>query len=450
MPANPRKPDDPAGIVRGWLTGLGATLAYHRTDTSECPVLAWAGSGAMALTGFADGPPDLSPASAYGLLGAALRTVGDLTEAVGIRVEPDPATVLGRRAAWSGYERAGRRSAGGATRLLPTADGWCAITLSRPDDIAAVPAIVGGAGGDEPWDALTRAAATTPAVELSDRAQLLGVPGAALPPRAADGVARAPWRMTRIAERAHLSRLPGCLVVDLSAMWAGPLAARILGLAGAHVVKVESPQRPDGARADRRFFDWLHAGHELRSVDFRSAAGRRELAALLDRADIVLEASRPRALAALGLAPGQRAHRPGQIWLGLTGYGRAEPMRVAFGDDAAVAGGLVGWTASGPVFCADAVADPLSGVCAALAVLAAFTAGGGVLIDLSMRDTAAAFAAGPPPDHGPHRLIRTAVGWSVRCAAGGRCEPVLPPRVTEPAGRHRAPWLGTADPVAPC
>ena len=57
-----------------------------------------------------------------------------------------------------------------------------------------------------------------------------------------------------------------------------------------------------------------------------------------------------------------------------------------------------------PVFCADAIADPLAGVCGALAVARSVAAGGGELIDLSMRDVAAAFAAAPAQaDHGAAR-----------------------------------------------
>jgi crotonobetainyl-CoA:carnitine CoA-transferase CaiB-like acyl-CoA transferase len=101
-------------------------------------------------------------------------------------------------------------------------------------------------------------------------------------------------------------------------------------------------------------------------------------------------------------------HRDGQVWLSITGYGRAAPQRVAFGDDSAVAGGLVGWTAGGaapePVFCADAIADPLVGVCGALAVARSVADGGGGLIDLSMREVAAAFAAAAGPAHGPHEV----------------------------------------------
>jgi crotonobetainyl-CoA:carnitine CoA-transferase CaiB-like acyl-CoA transferase len=240
------------------------------------------------------------------------------------------------------------------------------------------------------------------------------------------------------------------VVADLSSMWAGPLCARLLGLAGANVIKVESAGRPDGARSgNRAFFDWLHAGHRSLAVDFGSGEGRAALAALLETADVVIEASRPRALAALGLAPEAVPHRDGQVWLSITGYGQQAPDLVAFGDDAAVAGGLVGWTggpadglggsAGGPVdglpepvFCADAIADPLAGTCGALAVALSRAAGGGERIDLPMRDIAAAFAAAAAPGHGPHEVRPDG---SVRCPRSQREQAVLSPRRPAPSGR---------------
>jgi crotonobetainyl-CoA:carnitine CoA-transferase CaiB-like acyl-CoA transferase len=250
-----------------------------------------------------------------------------------------------------------------------------------------------------------------------------------------------PWRTARIAAPLASARLAGAVVVDLSSMWAGPLCARLLGLAGAEVIKVESPARPDGARfGNREFYDWLHAGHRSVCVDFSTREGRAALAALLEAADVVIEASRPRALEALGLAPGTLPHRPGQVWLSITGYGRAAPERVAFGDDAAVAGGLVGWAEGGssqaPVFCADAIADPLAGACGALAVARSRAAGGGELIDLSMRDAAAAFAS---PGHAPHEVLASG---SVRCPVVRREQAVLPPRRPAALAGGRAAELG--------
>ena len=422
-----------------------------------CAVLSWAASGAMALTGMPDGLPVASPAPALAMLGQVTAEFTRVTGKTGSTVEADPAELIAGRAGFAGLTRGGRVSAGGASFLLRAADGWCAVTLSRPDDVAAVPAIVGVLGRDPgalsgivsregARAALTAAALGTPAEDFAAAAQLAGVPAAALPAASALPAAALPVT-TRIAAPLPGAGLAGAVVADLSSMWAGPLCARLLGLAGAQVIKVESAARPDGARlGDPGFFDWLHAGHRSVSVDFGPGAGRAALAALLEVADVVIEASRPRALAALGLAPGLIRHRPGQVWLSITGYGRGSPEQVAFGDDAAVAGGLVGWAQGGsspePVFCADAIADPLAGVCGALAVALSRAAGGGELIDLSMRDVAAAFAvAGPEiaPDHGPHEVLP---GGIVRCPRSRREQAVRPPRRPAPPAAGRAAERG--------
>jgi crotonobetainyl-CoA:carnitine CoA-transferase CaiB-like acyl-CoA transferase len=414
----------------------------------------------MALTGMPGGTPVASPAPALAMLAQVTAEYARVTGGSGTTVHADPAELIAGRAALAGLTRGGRVSAGGSSFLLRAADGWCAVTVSRPDDMAAVPAIAGALGrGGAAADAvetraqartvLAAAAAGTPAEEFAAAAQLVGVPAAALP-SAALAAGWPPWRTTRIAAPAAGATLQGAVVADLSSMWAGPLCSRLLGLAGAEVIKVESPARPDGARSgNREFFDWLHAGHRSLCVDFGTRAGHTALASLLAVADVVIEASRPRALAAAGLAPDMIAHRPGQVWLSITGYGRSVPGRVAFGDDAAVAGGLVGWTTSGghggrgewgagvphaggqspqPVFCADAIADPLSGACGALAVALSLSAGGGELIDLSMREVAAAFAAAAV-DHGPHDVLP---GGAVACPRSGRAQAVLPPRPPKP------------------
>ncbi|WP_405137844.1 CoA transferase [Nocardia sp. NBC_01388] len=406
----------------------------------------WAASGGMALTGHRDGMPVSSPAPAYQLLGAVTRTLSRVTGEVGAEVVIDPAATVFGRAGWSGRTRDGRTSVGGASRMLRTADGWCAVTLSRPDDIDAVPAILGIAPGSDAWTSLATAACRWSAQALASQARLLGVPAAAVPsrPRIATPSQTTlpriglPWSTSRIAPADPAATLRDCLVVDLSSLWAGPLCARLLGLAGARIVKVESSHRPDAGRTGSpELFQWLHDGHEFHTVDFRSATGRAQLADLIAVADIVIEASRPRALAQLGLAPEQVAHRPGRVWLSLTGYGRTNPMRVAFGDDAAAAGGLVGWCGDEPVFCGDAIADPLSGIIAALAVATAVRTGGGVLIDLSMRATAATFAAAPDVDHGPHRVVPHGDGWILECTSFELAQAVLPPPI--PADSLRYP-----------
>ncbi|MFG3025404.1 CoA transferase [Streptomyces sp. NPDC048254] len=424
--------DVSAESVRRWLHTLGDLPGPPAAaPATGCPLLDWAASGAMELTGEADGPPVLSPGPMTDLLREAGAALAHLA---GRPLPFDPALVLSGRAGAMNLTRRGRISAGGATRLLRASDGWCAVTLSRPDDVELVPAMLGGETVTAPWQQLAATVRGAEAREFADRIRMFGVPAAALPlePRLVD----VPWQVSMIAAPDRDARLAGALVVDLSSLWAGPLCARLLGLAGARVVKVESTRRPDGARAGNQlFYDWLHAGHESIAVDFTRPEGQGALADLIRAADVVIEASRPRALAHLGLAPERLNHRAGKVWVSITGYGRRHPDRVAFGDDAAVAGGLVGRSADGePVFCADAVADPLTGVVAALGAMGALACGGGQLIDVSMRNVAAAFAGAPRADHGPHPIRTSAAGAVVECPALGRTQEVLPPRAPVPEG----------------
>ncbi|MCP5001102.1 MAG: CoA transferase, partial [Hyphomicrobiales bacterium] len=154
--------------------------------------------------------------------------------------------------------------------------------------------------------------------------------------------------------------------------------------------------RPDGARhGHARFFDLLNARKQSVALDFDSSSGRRCLQELLKRADIVIEASRPRALRQLGVEAETLVREdPGKVWVSITGYGREEPMAnwVAFGDDAGVAAGLsreMDRVHGAPVFVGDAIADPLTGLHAAAAALAAWQKGGGVLLDISLQGVVA-------------------------------------------------------------
>src|SRR5580693_7559127 len=116
--------------------------------TEGCPVLGWAASGGMALTGHRGGLPSLTPGAAFGLLGQVTDELAAVTGTVGLSVRADPAELIAGRAALAGLTRQGQVSAGGSSYLLRAADGWCAVTLSRPDDVAAVPAIIGALGLD--------------------------------------------------------------------------------------------------------------------------------------------------------------------------------------------------------------------------------------------------------------------------------------------------------------
>jgi crotonobetainyl-CoA:carnitine CoA-transferase CaiB-like acyl-CoA transferase len=219
---------------------------------------------------------------------------------------------------------------------------------------------------------------------------LLGLPVAALGETTAQ-----PPRVRPFGAATTSRDLRGLLVADLSAMWAGPLCGQLLARVGATVVKVESITRPDGARSGPpAFFNWMNSGKLSYVADFDEPSG---LLKLLEAADVVIESSRPSALSLRGLGPADVTSRDGRVWLRVTGHGTEGERAnwVAFGDDAAVSGGLVGGIDSAPAFCGDAIADPLTGLHAAVAVAASLRRGGGDLIEMSMAAVAATYAELP-------------------------------------------------------
>lgn len=279
------------------------------------------------------------------------------------------------RDAPGGLGEPGRISANGSCRLLAARDGWVALNLARPDDLDLIPALTRHRG--EPWQAATAAAREASASEFRDRAAELQLPVAVVgesspQPLAALGGGNVPRK-----------------VVDISALWAGPLCAGLLARAGAEVLRIESVGRPDPTATGSPLLDArINAGKTRLALDLRSAAGRAVLMAELECADAVVTSARPAALARLGLDP---ARFPGLVWVAITAHGfiGTGAARVGFGDDCAAAGGLVRWTGNEPNFLGDALADPLTGLEAALAVLA----GGRGLIDVAMSRVAASYAA---------------------------------------------------------
>ncbi len=390
--------------------------------------MAWAESGVAALTGHRGGPPLVPPGRAAD---AARELATRIAEHSGGRVRLDGARLLAERAALTGRTRAGASSVGGSCRLLPTADGWAAVSCARPDDPALLGALIGEELPADPWPRVAAWLRAHSGAALAGRAGLLGLAAAPVRPPTAP-----PPALPVLPPRS----VAGLLVVDFSALWAGPLCAHLLGLAGARVVKVETPARPDGARrGNPRFYDLLHAGHRSVVLDPDRPDGRRALAALVDAADVVIEASRPRALARWGL-DAAAAVAGGTTWISITAAGRA-CERIGFGDDIAAAAGLVALDdRRSPVFCGDALADPLTGLTAAVHALTAPADGSGVLWDIAMTDVVA--AALPPGGPRPAPAARRGgEGWVVDTAEGP--VPVAAPRARPVAGRAPAAGADT-------
>jgi hypothetical protein len=368
----------------------------------------------MDVTGTREGPGLVCPLALASAADGAMLALKHL--APDAPLPENGALLLGERARLLGLSRQGRTSANGSCRLLDTVDGRIALNLARDDDWGLLPALVEDAAACD-WDSLTAIVARWPTADLLARGGELGLAIAADRPAVAPKhwVIRAPGGAARRCERPR--------VLDLSSLWAGPLAGSLLAMLGADVIKLESTARPDGARAGHAgFFALLNGMKRHQTQDF---ADRTALAARVADADIIIEGSRPRALAQLGLDARREVAR-GAIWISITGHGRsgADAMRVGFGDDAAVAGGLASAMAAGwgePMFAGDAIADPLTGIHAALAGWQAWQSGRGALLALSLRRTVA-FAARAGRARGA-----TLAAWQV--AAEADAAPLYPLRV---------------------
>ncbi|MFZ2174420.1 MAG: CoA transferase [Rhodococcus sp. (in: high G+C Gram-positive bacteria)] len=377
------------------------------------PVRDWTESGIVSLTGRADGPPVLPP----GIAATRARELSrHIAAASGVVV--DGARILAERAAFTGHTRNGATSVGGSCRLLATVDGWAAVSCARPDDPVLLGALISEDITGDPWPQVRQWLNGHSGTELAERAELLGI--AAAPVR----VPSEPPPLPRLGMPRSVKDL---LVVDFSALWAGPLCAHLLGLAGARVVKVETPTRPDGARSgNAEFYALLHGGHSSVVLDPQTAGGRHALAGLVRAADIVIEASRPRALAGFGLDAEAEVAR-GCTWISITANGR-DSDRIGFGDDIAASSGLVARdTDDAPLFVGDAIADPLTGLTAAALAMSAGSDDGN-LWDLSMTNVVASTLHG-----GAAALPRRQDGyWVLDCDTG--VARVEAPRPREPHG----------------
>ena len=440
--------DLPSAIdyANGLLEHLGAPRLLAPQPQPH-PALRWAHSGAMSLTGYPGEAAQVSPvpmASYADGIVAALQSLRRASALEGL----DGGALLGERAALNGYTRAGSTSAGGSCRLMQAQDGWLAVNLPRPGDWELIPAWL-EAGSMNSWQDVAAALRGQEVRPCIERGRLAGLAVAGMQPAqsAAESWCRELWRGRDAAPPAP-GEVP--LVVDLSSLWAGPLCTQLLQLMGARVIKVESSARPDGLRrAGDGFFDLLNAGRASLALDLQTQVGRADLRRLLTRADIVVEASRPRALRHLGVhAEEILAEVPRLTWVSITGHGREEPAAnwIALGDDGAVAGGLsqVLWEATGrAMFCADAIADPLTGLHAALAAWTGFSFGGGRLYSLALAAVTAhgIRCAGLS---GSEACKERALSWGRLPAAAD----VAAPRARAPVGSARQLGADTAEVLA--
>ena len=336
------------------------------------------------------------------------------TRDLGRQVRVDAVALTAQRAAFTGFARNGSRSVGGHAQMAATADGWVALSLPRPSDVAMLPALVGAAVEADDWSEIGRRLASMASERVVETATLLGMAVSAVGATAAPD---RPWSVhCEGPARPRNGRAP--VVVDLTSLWAGPLAGGLLAAAGCRVLKVESAARPDGARrGPAGFFDLLNGRKELVSLDLPAPSAVDELQQLMARSDLVLESSRPRVMQQWGICP-EAVVAAGTAWVSITGHGRSGPgsNRVAFGDDAAVSGGLV-VPGDPPMFVGDAIADPIAGLAAACIAADLLAEGRTALAEVSLA-SASAWVADRAGAEIVRPVVNTGSGWAVELPDG--------------------------------
>jgi crotonobetainyl-CoA:carnitine CoA-transferase CaiB-like acyl-CoA transferase len=134
--------------------------------------------------------------------------------------------------------------------------------------------------------------------------------------------------------------LGGIRVLDVSTLFAGPLAATILGDFGADVIKVEHPRgdavRDHGHTKDGVPLWWKMLSRNKRTItlDLSKPQGQALMERLAPTADVLIENFRPGTLERWNLGPGRlRELNPGLVIARVTGFGQKGPYasRPGFG-----------------------------------------------------------------------------------------------------------------------
>ncbi len=230
--------------------------------------------------------------------------------------------------------------------------------------------------------------------------------------------------------------LAGMLVLDFTNYIAGPFAGMALALAGADVIKVETPQGDPFRVFGFGFYGWNQNKRGL-ALDLSKPAARDVIYDLVRKADVLVENLRPGATRRLGIDYETLARvNPGLVYGSLTGFGSSGPRGHEPGFDPLLQArsGLMaaqGGHGHDPVFLACAVCDYGGGLLCAYGVMAALFArqhtGHGQLVETSLAQAAMAVQSGEMifydgrPDMengGPDLLGRHPLRRLYRCADG--------------------------------
>ena len=211
------------------------------------------------------------------------------------------------------------------------------------------------------------------------------------------------------------------IVIDFTHVLAGPACAYYLGLLGAKVIKVESPEKGDAIRhrggTDTKAaqkgmstsFLTQAGGKQSVTLDLDTSEGLAGFHELLAQADILIENHKPETMRRLGLDEESLcASYPDLIYCAMTGYGRGGPQEnsTAYDVNIQAACGLMdatGTRESGPIRTGAPILDYATALSASFAISAALykrsQTGQGSFVDVSMLETGLALMSSTITDY---------------------------------------------------
>jgi crotonobetainyl-CoA:carnitine CoA-transferase CaiB-like acyl-CoA transferase len=237
--------------------------------------------------------------------------------------------------------------------------------------------------------------------------------------------------------------LDGVRVLELARFQAGPRGGMILSDLGAEVIKIEPPggeetrRHQPVVRGQSVYFTVYNRGKKSVCLDLRGERGKEVFAALVTKADVVLENFRPGVMRAMGFDYERlRALNPGIILVSVSGFGQYGPYtdRPAFDPLGQAMSGLMSLTGQPvgqPLGTASSVVDRYTALHATIGTLAALRhrerTGEGQLVDVCLLDSALTMveiptsyylATGMEGGEGGRPPYRARDGWVVISAAG--------------------------------
>lgn len=181
-------------------------------------------------------------------------------------------------------------------------------------------------------------------------------------------------------------------ILDLTRVWAGPLATRIFGDFGAEVIKISDPRVP--LLSGNGLNNKLNRNKKNIGLRLDIESGRKVFLELVSKSDVVIENFRPRVMRNLGLSFDQLTRsNPNVVMVSMPGFGTEGPYSEfpAFGTTAEALAGipsLIGYKEGAPMSTGIAYGDPISGLNAVSLILAALRKrkkfGGGQFIDIAL------------------------------------------------------------------